>query len=237
MIICYYLLDSRIRIAMFQTIMIGPHSSRHMARRGFLARLAALVGCPLAIQPDLAGQQQTASTPLRPAPATQGRYYLSDASLPHDYDADYARSPWHQLSRRPILESTTGNEPLLLEAIQRNEVLYGTYDRWGDRTIRRISPIQLFHVEPDDPFEDYPDEPTPEYHHDVRLNGPSYLLAWDHDRHAPRTFLAEYVSPLFTAPWMRAHAGALTQTEWDQRLRRTEQQLRGLGIQPVRNPA
>lgn len=233
----YYLLDIRSKEAMIQSIMNEPHLSRHMARRGFLARLAALVGCPLAIQPDLAGQQQTASTPLRPAPATQGRYYRSDASLLHEDNSYYARSPWHQQSRRPVLESTAGNEPLLLEAIQRNEVLYGTYDRWGDRAIRRISPIQLFHVEPDDPFEDYPDEPPPEYHHDVRLTGPTYLLAWDHDRHAPRTFLAEYVSPLFTAPWMHTHAGALSPAEWNQRLRCTEQQLRNLGIQPVSHPA
>lgn len=232
MTIVYYLLDIHSRKAMFRFIMFGPHQSRIIARRGFLARLAALVGCPLAIQPDLAGQPGSRRA-LRPTPANQGRYYRSDAFLPHGDDAHYARNHWHQQSRRPILESTTGQEPLLLEAIQRNEVLYGTYDRWGDHTIRRISPIQLFHVEPDDPFEDSLNEPPLEYHHDVRLTGPSYLLAWDHDRHAPRTFLAEYVNPLFTAPWMRAHAGHVSDYEWERIQSRTAENLQRLGVHPV----
>ncbi|NBB81236.1 MAG: hypothetical protein GVY36_17660 [Verrucomicrobia bacterium] len=216
--------------------MVQLYSNGHLARRGFLARLVAIVGLPLGLPPKLPGQSQTNLNFEPELKPQEGLYHRADQSdFPGDHDR-HANNPWHYQSRRPILKSSEGHESMLIEAIHRNEVLYGTYDRWGDNSIRRISPIQLFHVEPDEPLEETyePDQP---YYHDVFLPGPTYLSAWDHDRHAPRTFRAEYFSPYLTAPWMRRFAGEMSQREWKQLLRRTEGQLRQKGVQPVSPPA
>ena len=201
----------------------------NMQRRGFLGRMAAVLGVPLALPANARNQasgQQGAS----------GVYYRAHQS---EFSPGVDWSPWHEYPRIPILESSAGNEPIFIEAIERNEVLYGSYDRWGDSAIRRINPIQLFKVERDADSIDRiyepelsPDRPntTPPW---IKPEEPSYLLAWDHDRRAARTFLAEHFSPLFTAPWMQRYAGELSQSEWKSRLQRTENALRERGIEPV----
>jgi hypothetical protein len=198
------------------------HEQGQMQRRGFLARMAAVLGVPLA----LPANAQSQSSGQTNAP---GQYYRPHQSA---FSPEVDWSSWQHRARLPIRESSMGNEPIFIEAIERNEVLYGTYDRWSDPAIRRISPIQLFHVEPEDPFEitDAPDQP---YYHDVIDTGPSYLLAWDHDRRAARTFRAEHFSPLFTAPWMQRYAGEMSEREWHQCLRRTQDHLKRSGIVPV----
>ncbi|MFP4157332.1 MAG: hypothetical protein ACLFU4_06910 [Opitutales bacterium] len=196
-----------------------------MQRRGFLARMAAVLGVPLA----LPANAQSQSSGQTNAP---GQYYRPHQSA---FSTEVDWSPWQHRARLPIWESSMGNEPIFIEAIHRAEVLYGTYDRWGDPAIPQISPIQVFQVEPEDPLEieDASDQP---YYHDVIDTGPTYLIAWDHDRQAPRTFRAEHFSPYFTAPWMQRYAGEMSESEWRQCLRRTQDHLRKNQVQPVKYP-
>ncbi|TVP77123.1 MAG: hypothetical protein EA353_11005 [Puniceicoccaceae bacterium] len=222
-------------------MMAQANRQQYMKRRSFLGRMAAMLGLPLAVPAGMRNQpdffQPTPGQPMPDLPT--GFYYRRGSADPQVADVLpelNARTTWHRQARIPIWESTLGNEPIFIEAIRREEVLYGSYHRWGDSTIRRISPIQLFQLEPEDPLA-AEDASNQAYYHDVIDTGPNYLLAWDHDRHASRTFRAEYFAPLFTAPWMQRYAGELSQQAWKQLLGRTEHQLRQRGIQPVANHA
>ena len=136
---------------------------------------------------------------------------------------------WHSRSRMPVWFSHVPRLSLFIEAIRRNEPLYGPYTRWNDQTIRRITPLALFHVEPVgtdiDQFEGS--------HPFAMDQGPAYLQAWDHDRQAARTFLAKYFQPINTAPWMRTYAPEKEKQNWQATLDAAERKLRHRGISPI----
>jgi hypothetical protein len=166
-------------------------------RRTFLGSLIASCACfvgwghPRAIRPSKA----------------PGGYHHSTGLVTED-----VFNKWHSRSRMPIWSSHLPELSLLIEAIRRNEPLYGPYTRWGQHDIRRITPLHLFHLEPEIPDSD-PDLPVWAYPDVINL-GPAYLQAWDHDRQAPRTFLAEYFKPRYTAPWMQAHVKESNPDNW-----------------------
>lgn len=136
---------------------------------------------------------------------------------------------WPSRSRMPIWFSHVPQLSLLIEAIRRNEPLYGPYHRWGDQTLRRVTPLALFHVEPEIEDFDYPKGAYP----DVIDVGPVYLQAWDHDRQAGRTFLAEYFHPYLTAPWMQIYAPEKEKQNWQATLDAAVRELRRRGIPPI----
>jgi hypothetical protein len=143
--------------------------------------------------------------------------------------ADDVFKDWHSRARAPIWFSHLPELSLLIEAIRRNEPLYGPYTRWGKHAIRRITPLALFHIEPElDEFDD-PEGAYP----DVIDIGPTYLQAWDHDHQAARTFQAEYFKPRYTAPWMQAYAEETNPNNWQSTLKQTQSELHSQGIAPV----
>lgn len=196
-------------------------------RRGFLFRLGGLIGLPFGLSASSFGASAR--------PRSSGRYYRSTEN---DLPAGIKDSDWARAARIPICESSLGNEPIFIEAIRRGEILYGSYNRWGNRAVRRISPIQLFQVEyleneeldviyePPLNQNDFPNASQ-------READPVYLLAWDHDRCDSRTFIASEFSPMFTAPWMRSFAGNPSDADWQSMRTRTEQELRRLDVPPV----
>jgi hypothetical protein len=196
-----------------------------MRRRSFLGRCAAILGFPLAVNPGA-----LAKTPsVVPKACCYG-----PPAVAHEWEGK--ASDWQRAPRTPVWESSQGNEPIFIEAVHRGETLYGTYDRWGDSSVRRIRPIELFRIER------FNDTWGPIYEPPVGASylqnstwdlGPVYLIAWDFDRCAARHFRAADFSPMLTAPWMRVYAGEVSDAEWQRMLKRTERALRRRDVQPA----
>ena len=194
-------------------------------RRTFLGGLFGSAAVLLGFKQASASATATSTASSTPA-STVKRAYHHSTKLPADagYNSYSDYSNWHELPRIPISASSEAHEALLIEAIQRNEALYGTYTRWGNSNIRRITPLLLFYADTEDERPEWVDVIDP---------GPIYLQAWDHDRQAPRTFQAEHFNPLFTAPWMQTHAKESEQSNWPGALQQAEAELRREGIAPV----
>jgi hypothetical protein len=217
----------------------APPAIQPINRRGFIGCLFASL---TALLPTRATAAASTTIPANPTNLANARYFNStepDGTVIPENIRD-----WQSDLRFPVWESETANESLFIEAISRNEILYGSYDRWGDTSIRRISPILLFQLEIDNGHGTYEDEVRTalgaqsephEFHHDVIMLGPTYLEAWDHDKHAPRIFQAAQFTPRHTAPWMRPFTDYKTAptAKWNAHLHETAADLQQRGVQPV----
>ena len=194
---------------------IAPSIKRRTFLSGLFVSTAALLGF----------KQTSAASTASTIPAKTAKSIYHHSTKPPADAGHNNYSNWHELPRIPISSSSEPNEELLIEAIQRNEPLYGAYTRWGNRDIRRITPLLLFYA--DTEYE------RPEWVDVIDL-GPVYLQAWDHDRQAARTFQADHFKPLPTAPWMQAYADESEQSNWPSTLQQAEAELRRKGIEPIR---
>ena len=206
---------------------MSPLNSSRLARRTFLRHVGAVI--LLGTGARRASAEHDPSGP-HPLPV----YHRTSLSA---FDSGEDPGAWHRAPRVPLWESPFPHEQLIIQAIRRNEPLYGRYNRWGSVEIRRLSPILLFRndwsLEEDSdlaPVQSSSIEDEPAL-------SPSYLLAWDHNRRASRTFRAEHFSPEFTAPWMKPYAGDIGDSTWQQKLAQTAQKLRNSGIQPIMSEA
>jgi hypothetical protein len=121
-------------------------------------------------------------------------------SKPHSVSSVAEQLPeelrrWQSRPRIPIMLAKTDQEIQLLKAIAQASPIKGLY--YGE--MRHITPLLLFAVGrlPDDPADEWLSYgKTDAFGHP---SGPRYLLAWDHHRHAQRTFKADNLSLLIHA--------------------------------------
>jgi hypothetical protein len=192
------------------------------SRRGFFGRIA--LGLPLLL-PFNRGQSAALTA------NSNNDAYFKEPSRIQDHWEELAE--WHAHEREPIWEGEDSHAELLIEAIRRGEILYGTYDRYGaDQVYRRITPLLLYRIYP---------WPKERILHDA-FNGQEstyienktlYLQAWDHDKKAQRTFHADAFAVCPTAPWMHPYHNDMSPFRWNDLMERTALHLRENGVQPV----
>lgn len=200
-----------------------PHQISPIGRRNFLGRIAACL--PILLGTGQQAQGKDISQRNSPSPSFHKHTTEPDNLFDELND-------WQQQFRIPIWEDLKGNTGLLIEAIQRNEALYGSYDRYeSNNQIRRITPLLLFRAEFSYTYAAQQGviiDPPIHYGEDI-----VYLQAWDHDKQAQRTFHADQLSVCPTAPWMYSYHDNMSPDQWQRLMDRTVKKLIEHGIQPV----